>query len=258
MEKLYSTQKHNRLTVYHFIRNLLKQCVLHAPIALTKNERIDRQTHRVIKKVLQNEGIGVDVGAHKGKITAMMVAASPRQQHYAFEPIPQLFKHLEKKFNEKVKVYPYALSNSTGISTFNLVTTNMAYSSIRKRPYDRHELDDYIPVNLNTLDAVIPSSIQIQLIKIDVEGAEFLVLEGAMQTIQRCKPIVLFEFGKTGAGVYGIPSRKMFALFNQTLRYNIFTLSGWLQQKEPLTYAQFNHFFIHEKVYFFLAAPQPD
>ncbi len=256
MENLYSTQKHFRLTLYRCCRNFLKQCVIYTPVALTKNERIDHQTHRVIKKVLQPNGIGVDIGAHKGKITAMMLAASPHQQHFAFEPIPSLFAYLQKKFRQKILLYPYALSNTNGTTTFNLVTTNMAYSGIRKRPYGRSEKDQTISVTLKTLDAIIPASTPILLIKIDVEGAEYAVLEGALQTIARCRPIILFEFGKTGAGVYDITAEKMFSLWYQTLNYNIFTLKNWLQQKPPLSFTEFNDYFMSEKLYFFLAAPQ--
>jgi len=256
VEKLYSLKKYYRLNLYNQCRNVIKQLVVHAPIALTKNERIDRQTKRVIKKVLHPNGIGVDIGAHKGKITEMMLAASPHQQHFGFEPIPILFQQLKNKYQQKIQLYPYALSNTIGNSTFNLVTTNMAFSGIKKRPYDRIEKDKNITVTVNTLDNIIPPSTFIHLIKIDVEGAEYWVLKGALQTITRCKPIILFEFGKTGAEVYGITADKMFALWHETLNYNIYTLKNWLQNKPSLNYAAFNNYFIHENLYFFLAAPQ--
>jgi len=62
----------------------------------------------------------------------------------------------------------------------------------------------------------IPAETKIALIKMDVEGAELLVMKGAAQTIQRSKPILLFEFGKAGAEAYNYNDEIMFQFINET------------------------------------------
>jgi len=45
------------------------------------------------------------------------------------------------------------------------------------------------------LDNILPADTKIELIKIDVEGDELLVQEGAINTITRNKPVIIFEHG---------------------------------------------------------------
>jgi hypothetical protein len=101
------------------------------------------------------------------------------------------------------------------------------------------------------LDAYIAATTNIQLIKIDVEGGEMLVLKGAIQTLQRCKPIVLFEFGMAGANAYGVNPLAMFQFFSETLNYEIFTLQNWLKGNAALSFSQFNSLYEANTEYFF-------
>ncbi len=48
-------------------------------------------------------------------------------------------------------------------------------------------------VNIVTIDDVIGSERHVSIIQLDVEGHEKAALIGAMQTIQRCKPIIILE-----------------------------------------------------------------
>ena len=48
------------------------------------------------------------------------------------------------------------------------------------------------PVYATTLDEVAPK--RIDVLKIDVEGAEFRVVEGGRTTIERDKPLIVMEF----------------------------------------------------------------
>ncbi|MEI2708448.1 MAG: FkbM family methyltransferase [Chitinophagaceae bacterium] len=83
----------------------------------------------------------MDVGANEGKVLMLMHKVAPLAKHIAFEPIPVLYNQLYKKYNHIAQVFEVALSNRKGISTFNCVLTNMAYSGLLKRPYDRVEED---------------------------------------------------------------------------------------------------------------------
>ena len=63
------------------------------------------------------------------------------------------------------------------------------------------------------------------LIKIDVEGAELQVLEGAKRTITQHKPTVIFEHGASTAAYYGtLPSAIFKLLSDAGLR--IFDIDG--------------------------------
>ncbi|OIR03451.1 2-O-methyltransferase NoeI [mine drainage metagenome] len=224
------------------------------PVAITQNERYDRLTKKIIFRVCQPNSVCIDVGAHEGKILKMMIDAAPQASHYAFEPIPELFQSLKQKFHKNEKLFCIALSDKKETTSFNLVLTDMAYSGLNKRAYDKKEKDISIVVETGLLDAIIPATEKIELMKMDVEGAELLVMRGAVQTIQRSKPVLLFEFGKAGAAAYNYNDEDMFQFINETLQYNIYTLQSWLKNKPSLTKQNFSDNYHSGKEYFFLAA----
>lgn len=238
------------------LKNIAKKIILLSPVAFTQNERYDRLTKKIIFKVCQSNSVCIDVGTHDGKILKMMIDAAPQAMHYAFEPIPELFESLKNNFSRYAKIYPVALSDKKETTPFNLVLTDMAYSGLHKRAYDKKEKDISIVVETELLDAVIPATEKIALIKMDVEGAELLVMKGAVKTIFQSKPLLLFEFGKAGATAYNYNDEDMFQFITQTLQYNIYTLNSWLKNKPSLTPESFSDNFRSGKEYFFVAAAE--
>jgi hypothetical protein len=83
------------------------------------------------------------------------------------------------------------------------VRTDPAYSGFKRRDYPRAEEIETIEVRTEQLDDCLPVGYVPHLIKIDVEGAEQQVLEGAVGTIRLHKPIVIFEHGRGSAEYYG-------------------------------------------------------
>jgi FkbM family methyltransferase len=237
------------------IKKMLKYIVSLSPIALTKNEQYDRLTKKILQSVCKTDSVCVDVGANEGKVLKLMMKVAPVAKHFAFEPIPVLFKKLASKFNEAAHIYNIALSNSVGTSKFNLVLSDMAYSGLQKRAYDKPEKDTIIEVQTELLDNIISLDTKIALIKIDVEGAELLVLKGAIKTIAQSKPIILFEFGKAGSQAYNISCKQMFHFFSSEIKYEIFTLHGWLKKDNSLSETAFENYYNNDKEYFFVANP---
>lgn len=239
-----------------WLKHIVKWIIHHFPVALTRNEKYDRLTAAIIKKICRSHSVCIDAGAHTGKILLQMIKQAPRRKHWAFEPIPQLFHLLKKKYGSAVYVYPYALSNLQGTAAFNLVTTNMAYSGLMKRKYDKPEKDTSIQVKTELLDNIIPATVKIELIKIDVEGAELQVLQGAINTIRRCKPVILLEFGRAGSEAYGYDDQIMFDFIDHNLYYDIFTVKAYCINKPALSRHAFHLFYKNGKEYFFVAAPR--
>ncbi len=238
------------------IRILAKKILSRLPIALTKNEQYDRLTQRIIQQVCQPNSNCIDIGAHEGKILAMMLTASPNGRHHAFEPIPALYEQLKKDFGARAMIHHQALSNQAGFINFNLVLSNPALSGIHKRPYWKKEIDTTIQVTTAPLDHLIDVTEQIDLIKMDVEGAELWVLEGAVNTINRCRPFILFECGNMGGQAYDFSAKAAFDLLDLRLKYQLFTLDGWLKHQPALSFADFQQHFEQGTEFFFLAIPK--
>jgi hypothetical protein len=77
------------------------------------------------------------------------------------------------------------------------------YSGFKLRPLPRQMELATITVRTARLDDDLPAGFVPTLSKIDVEGAEEQVIVGAMQTLRRHRPTVVFEHGRGSAAVYG-------------------------------------------------------
>src|SRR5687767_3532120 len=169
-----------------------------SPFALSQNHSYDRLTSRILKKHCIESSNCIDIGAHEGEMLHQFVKVSPAGIHFAFEPIPYLFKKLLQRFAKfpNCRISELALSDSEGKTPFNHVITNPAYSGIRKRKYDNsNEKDETIYVGTNRLDNVVPPELPIHFIKIDVEGGEFDVVQGGRRILGKHHPLIIFEFG---------------------------------------------------------------
>ena len=232
----------------------LKALVKKLPIAFTKNQQYDAQTVRILQKICRPDSNCIDIGCHKGEMLDLILKFSPRGKHFCFEPLPDLFQGLiQKNYPKNCQFFDLALSRDKGETTFNYVISNPSYSGILRRRYDRtDEEDTTITVKTNLLDNVVPLDTHIDFIKIDVEGAEMLVLEGAKRTIERCKPIVVFEHGLGASDVYGTTPRQIFLFFEQC-GLHISLMRDWLAGKPVLSQEAFEEQFYSGKNYYFIA-----
>ncbi len=206
------------------------------------NTRYDLQTFHIIKQIVNPGSNTVDVGAHKGDILIKMTDAAPDGQHFAFEPIPGLYEYLKKRFKNRATIFPFALGERNGTVPFNYVTTNPAYSGFLKRKYDRPEEDKTIQVEVRKLDEIIPADIPIEFIKIDVEGAEFEVIKGAVKILTKWKPVIIYEQGLGGSDIYGTEP-EVFYDYMHSLGYNLSLMEYYLLKKPSLDKEEYcNHF----------------
>ena len=234
------------------LKTWLKELSRSSPIPLTKNEYYDRLTERIIVKTCNKNSVCVDVGAHDGKILLLFIKHCPLAIHYAFEPLPHLFKLLVRKYGSACKVFQLALTNKTGMANFIYVPSNTAYSGLRRRSDIKHKMEDIIEVKMDLLDHILPQNLPISLIKIDVEGGELDVLLGAIKIIEAHKPYILFEFGQGGSDAYGVTPEKIYSFF-QEAEYEISLLQSFLARKAALKLDGLKKHYTRGDEYFFIA-----
>lgn len=199
----------------------------------------------------------IDVGCFKGEILDLMLSAAPKGHHFGVEPTPDQFDYLQSKYAHQTHctLFNVAASDVLGESSFNYVSSNPSYSGLKKRDYDRpNETDTTITVETNRLDDLIPKEMPIQLIKIDVEGAEFLVLKGAQKIIQRCQPIVVFEHGLGASDHYDTTPDDIYTFFSNN-SMKISTLGNFLKHKACLSQPAFSEQYYQKINYYFVAHP---
>jgi FkbM family methyltransferase len=210
-------------------------------------------TFEVMRRVLDAESCCADVGASVGSILGRMLVWAPYGTHFAFEPLPNSFRHLEAKFGTRPKVHLVraAVGDTTGRRSFVEILDAEGYSGFRERPGVRGELGVRMcEVECTRLDEVI--RLPLRLIKIDVEGAELGVLRGATAVLERSHPFIVFEHGLGGADVYGTTPQDVFDLL-ANLGYRTATLRQWLERRPAMTRDSFVDCFYAGTCYYFIS-----
>ncbi|WP_406623093.1 FkbM family methyltransferase [Acidovorax sp. SDU_ACID1] len=225
---------------------------------MDQNSSYDNQAVEVMKRLLRRNSICVDVGCHVGTFMDDFLRLAPEGKHFAFEPLPDLCEGLRRKYEgvSNVTVIEAALSDHDGKSRFTHVVSNPGYSGLRERRYERpDESLQEIDVSLLRLDQVIPVDLCVDMIKIDVEGAELEVMRGGVQTLRRSQPCIIFEHGLGAADCYGTTPGDIYELLCGTLGYRIHLMARWLRNGEDsgLGRGEFEDEFYSGREYYFMA-----
>ncbi|MBI5217762.1 MAG: FkbM family methyltransferase [Bacteroidia bacterium] len=239
----------------NFIKKVIKSIlwILHADI--TKNQKYDRLTYNIMKKVIKPGSNCIDIGCHKGEMLDLMLKFSPQGMHYAFEPIPEMFHALVEKYSKtNCRIFKIGLSDSKGEADFHYVVNAPAYSGFRKRRYAVKKVEiSKIIVKKDRLDNILPKDLKISFVKIDVEGAELEVLKGGIETIRRCRPVIIFEHGLGASDHYGTTPEDIYNLFTNGCNMKVSLMDRWLNNQDSLTKQEFSEQFGKGINYYFIA-----
>jgi FkbM family methyltransferase len=142
--------------------------------------------------------IAIDVGANIGIFTIPLAdKVGKNGQIWAFEPIPENIHRLKKNISlnnlQNIKIRECAVGDKKS-NTKIYVCEDLAYASQDKN-INRANQQGWMDVEITTLDAewLRAGQPRVQIIKIDVEGAEISVLEGAKELIARQRPQIMLE-----------------------------------------------------------------
>ncbi len=155
----------------------------------------------IINKYLPDQAVILDIGANIGNHTVYWALERNAKKIYSFEPLVSTFEILEKniKLNNlenRVTLFNFGLFNeetNASVAVYNL--RNVGLTS-----FTPNENGNFKLKKLDEID--IPE--KIDLMKVDVEGAEVQMLQGAVETIKRNKPVIVIETYKYKPEVEGI------------------------------------------------------
>lgn len=145
---------------------------------IEKEGIFDKSSYLVMMSHVQNFGTVVDVGTHCGS-WAVPLSGSFKKV-ICFEPDLENFKFLEKNKTENMELFNLALGAKQGFCGMKKGERNSGQSFISGPG----------SIEMTTLDSFCFNP---DLIKIDVEGFEYFVLQGSIETIKRSKPTVFLE-----------------------------------------------------------------
>ncbi len=145
--------------------------------------------------------VALDVGAQTGSFT-LLSKYFPNSRWYAFEPIKEAAEELNAnlKLNDiqTVSVHSVCVSNRSGWETLKLPKdTHWGLATLGSKLVRFKECDER-KVRSVTLDNFVKKHRvkQVDFIKIDTEGWELYVLQGAKALIKKHRPVILMEFNE--------------------------------------------------------------
>lgn len=195
----------------------------------------------IVRAVLPSAGVAIDIGANVGWHTLLMARlVGPQGRVISIEPNPstreQLLQNVRLNGFRQVEIGRYAIADSERIVDFYGLSADdrgSASSHIVSEPTAKT-----IRVDCRTLDGIASEHRleRIDLLKIDVEGFEWPVLQGGEQTIANFRPYILFEFDSAYAGRGG-GTPQLFVDFFRRHGYGLFSLGrNWAQRVELSTW----------------------
>ena len=141
----------------------------------------------------------IDVGANVGRYTCFMSrCVGEHGRVLAFEPILESFSLLTANVRScratNVSLYNLALSNENAVARMAVPAYPQTHLN---NYYEAHIAPDGVPVLCLTLDS-LPLAHAVRLIKIDAEGHDLQVLQGAHGLIARDRPVIIVEGWESG------------------------------------------------------------
>jgi FkbM family methyltransferase len=156
----------------------------------------------VVQRLLRPGDCFIDVGAHIGYYTVIAArAVGPGGRVYAFEPAPRNFELLVRNvdvniYQDRVTASCCAIGAESGSCRLYLNEDNQGDHRILANGHQRRSAID---VPLQTLDESIDEGVAVNLIKMDIQGAEFLALSGMSRLLSENADLAIaLEFWPEG------------------------------------------------------------
>jgi len=217
-----------------------------------KKRKYDALIKKIMRIVLEEDSSFIDVGCYRGNFLIEANKFAPSGAHIGFEPIPEIYTKVIKTLGGVNDIRQLGLSDERGETTFNYVKSNPLYSGIKKRNYPGKESIEELVIKVDTLDHQLFQSPRVDLIKIDVEGAELNVLKGGINTITKFNPVIVFEYEQGASDVYGVTPAEIWSFFDK-VKYSIYTLKNFIDNPLPLSFSKFTEIYNSNDEHFFVA-----
>lgn len=191
----------------------------------------------LLGRLLTPEMVFIDIGANQGEFTLFAAKRLSAGKVFAFEPVSDLFRQLERNVKANgfgnVEMVNKGLSDKAGRFT--------VYAPARRyEDGTRHEgLYTLFPteqrnrthetIELIRLDDFIQERHlqRVDVMKLDIEGAELAALQGAFETITGFRPILLMEVNQETSEAAGYPARRLLDwLAALNYRFDLVTYPG--------------------------------
>jgi FkbM family methyltransferase len=197
-------------------------------IHIFENKIYESRTTEFIKNNLAPGSIFIDIGANIGYFSMLAAAIiGSNGKVFAFEPGQTNCKFLLinknlNKFNN-IEIFPLAAMNHKDIFQYDSSGSNGFVGDVDENIARVFESS---VVMSTTVDDICATTDRLDMIKIDIEGAEYLAIKGAKETIKKHRPTIISEFSPDALlAVSKIDSSEYLRLLLEDQAYKIYALT---------------------------------
>jgi len=189
----------------------------------------------MVADLTRTPGLFLDVGSNLGLMSLFVLSKLPHQKIFAFEPGPTQRRLLTEtvsrnNLDDRVEIIGRAIGASSGRQTF-FVHRSADVAKDGLVDTGRSDIAERIEVEVETLDRwwAAAGKPEVSVIKVDTEGAEKLVFDGAREMITATRPAIYFEMEESNLRSYPYDAPDVLGSIAR-IGYGFSTLDG-----EPVT-----------------------
>ncbi len=158
----------------------------------------ENDTNKILELYLKQDDIVLEAGANIGSETLLISKILNKGTIYCFEPNPYSFERLKINISinelKNVYAYDYALGEADNEIKFHIYPKGFCNSGMSSK-YMETSITHEITVIQKTVDTFVHENniTKLDFIKMDIQGAEIDLLNGASETLKRFKPTIFTE-----------------------------------------------------------------
>jgi len=221
------------------------------PIVALNLHEYEKEDSNMLFQLVDDGMTFLDIGANLGWYGLHVAKKFPSSNVLAFEPIKRTFEFLSENIQlnhlENMRVFPFGLFNMNEKRIFyaNPEILGAATTSTESSSSEPEHL-----CQVRELDGVMAElNSGADFIKIDVEGAELFVLQGAIKTIRNSRPIIFAEMLRKHAATFNYHPNDIIDLLAEENYRCFYSLNGRLVEffRMDERTREKNFFFMHNE-----------
>lgn len=170
----------------------------------------------------------LDIGANMGFYAIGAALVNKKIEVIAFEPNPGIRNTLSENIRlnnveRNIQILEFALSNFSGNANFSVPAFTGSGGGSLMNLHPEEGLPSEFSVSVERLDNLSAKTSGADLFKIDVEGAEFQLIQGAIQTLKATRPTIVIELLRKWMNPFGTTPQDVIDLLSN-LEYICFAV----------------------------------
>lgn len=161
----------------------------------------EKETNQIIKKYIQPNDIVIEAGANNGSESVLIgkVLSKGKGKLYAFEPVKSIVKQLRvnvilNNLSESIEIFENTLGDKKDIIPFYVMEERESNQGMASK-FMPDRVSKEVLIQQTTIDEFYREMkiTRLDFLKMDVQGAEIEILNGAIEIINKYKPIIFTE-----------------------------------------------------------------